>query len=180
MKRLLAIALLAALPLAASATDKSYNFAEIGYINFNDAAEGTYLRGNYDLGKSNVYLTSTVASADVRDENLTLRATDYGVGYHFRLSERVDVIGEAARGSFDVGSVRDRGYRASIGTRFDITDAVEGLAQFNHYNGEDFLAENTGTVTALYKFGSRWGVSATAEANGAGNDIYSVGFSAAF
>ena len=182
MKKTLLSALLlaAALPLAASATEKSYNFVEAGYLNVDHDADGAYVRGNYDFGKSGVYLTGAYSGVEVNGTNFDVRYGELGLGYRYTLNDRFDLLGEATRARVETDFGDADGYRATVGTRFDITDTFEGQANFNHYNGADFAAENTATVTGLYKFGSRWGVNGTVEFNGSGNEIYSVGFSAAF
>lgn len=171
---------IAALPVAAQATEKSYTFIEGGYTNVDNDADGAYLRGNYALGKTGAYLTGAYAAVEVDNSEIDLRQGELGLGYRYILNDRFDLTAEAARVRLDTDFGDADGYRASVGTRFDITDTFEGQAQVNHYNGDDFVAENTATVTGLYKFGSRWGVNGTVEFNGDGNEIYSVGFSAVF
>lgn len=72
------------------------------------------------------------------------------------------------------------GYRGSVGTRFDLTDSLEGLAQLNHYNGIDYAADNAGLVKVRYKFQGNWGVDGGIEFDDDSNETYTVGASYRF
>ena len=76
MKKLSLAALLlaAALPLAATASDKNYTNAEVGYVNVDGQANGAYLRGNYAFGQSGVYLTGTAARVEINNTDFAIRA----------------------------------------------------------------------------------------------------------
>lgn len=182
MKKIYLSVLLAAvaLPMGAMASEKSYTFVEGGYTNVDGDADGLYARGNYAFGNSGAYLTGQYARVEIDNTNIDVKNYELGLGYAYTLSDRFDLIGELtrARTSTDFGSAN--GYRGSIGTRFDITENFEGLAQFNHYNGLDYLADNSGTVKARYKFGTNWGIDGGVEFDDDSNELYTVGVSASF
>lgn len=182
MKKTLLIALLAAaLPMgSALASEKSYTFVEGGYAKVSGDADGLYVRGNYAFGTSGVYLTGEYANVEVDNTNFDVKNYELGLGYAYTLNNRFDLIGEVARArtSTDFGAAN--GYRGSIGTRFDITRNFEGLAQLNHYNGIDYVADNSATVKARYKFGTNWGVDGGVEFDNDNNEIYKIGVSASF
>lgn len=177
----LLIALLAfALPMSVMASEKSYTFVEGGYVNVDSDADGAYMRGNYQFGESGFYLTGKIAHLEVDNTNFDVNDYELGLGYHYTLSDRFDFIGEATRARIDTNFGDANGYRASIGTRFDLTEKFEGLAQLNHYNGQDFTSDNTGTVTARYKFTPLWGVNSGVEFDNHNNQVYTLGVSASF
>jgi opacity protein-like surface antigen len=181
MKKTLLIALLAAaLPMSAMASEKSYTFVDGGYVNVDGDADGAYVRGNYQFGQSGVYLTGQFARVEVDNTSFDVNNYELGLGYRYTLSDRFDLIGEATRARIDTDFGDANGYRASVGTRFDITSNFEGLAQINHYNGLDFAADNTATVSGLYKFGPVWGVNGGIEFDNDDNQIYTLGVSASF
>lgn len=178
---LLASALLLSLSAtAAHASDKSYTFVEGGYSNIDGDADGAFLRGNYEFGQSGVFLTGSVARYNVDNTNIDFNNYELGLGYKYSLNDRFDLVGEAAAARVDVDSFgHANGYRAAIGTRFDITSNIEGEAKINHYNGRDFVANNTATIGAQYKFGNTWGVTSSVEFD-SGVNTYNVGVRKSF
>ena len=178
---LLASAILLSLSAtAAHAGDKSYTFVEGGYTNIDRDADGAFLRGNYEFGKSGVFATGGAARYNLDNTNIDVNAYELGLGYKYSLNDRFDVYAEAVAARMDVDFVGNLdGYRAAVGTRFDITPKFEGEVKFNHYNGHDFVSNNTATVGAQYKFGSSWGIVSSVEFD-SGVNTYNLGVRKSF
>lgn len=179
---LLASALVLSLSVAtaAQASDKSYRFVEGGYVNVDGDGDGAYLRGNYEFGQSGVYLTGTATRVNVDNTSFDVNGYEAGLGYQYALSDRFDLYGEATAARLDVSGLGHAdGYRAAVGTRFDVTQNFEGEFKVNHYNGRDFAADNSATLSGQYKFGRTWGVTSGVEFNGDG-ETYNLGVRASF
>lgn len=165
---------------AAHAGDKSYRFVEGGYVNVDGDADGAYLRGNYEFGQSGVYLTGAATRVNVYNTPFDISGYEAGLGYQYALSDRFDLYGEAAAVRVDFDGLGDaNGYRAAVGTRFDVTQNFEGEFKVNHYNGRDFAADNSVTLSGQYKFGRTWGVTSGVEFN-SGVNTYNLGVRASF
>lgn len=165
---------------AAQAGDKSYRFVEGGYVNVDGDADGAYLRGNYEFGQSGLYLTGTATRVNVDNTSFDVNGYEAGLGYRYALSDRFDLYGEATAVRLDVDGLVDAdGYRAAVGTRFDVTPNFEGEFKVNHYNGRDFAADNSATLSGHYKFGRNWGVTSGVEFDGDG-ETYNLGVRASF
>ena len=95
-------------------------------------------------------------------------------------TKRLATSGVAAATRVDFDGLGDaNGYRAAVGTRFDVTQNFEGEFKVNHYNGRDFAADNSVTLSGQYKFGRTWGVTSGVEFNG-GVNTYNLGVRASF
>ena len=169
MKNLIAIALLAAAPFAASAADKTtagdYTFVEGGYqyldTDFVDA-DGAYLKGSYKFD-SNAYIFGQVQYGEFDNTNVDLTVYDVGVGYALPVGKKVDVLGELAYVRTDFAGFDADGYRAGVGVKAAFTPSFEGLAQVNYRDGGDFDGEWAGVLGARYAFNDRWSVNGQAE-----------------
>lgn len=194
-KRFVLAAMLAAAPFVASAADNgvSYTYIEGGYnqarIDHDDEilgdfdADGGYLRGSFGVSKS-VYLFGSYASGEDSDnvsldiglpdpyeakvdDELTI--SEFGVGFHSAMGERVDFIGELAyfrmeedfKVHDDEGTFTDRwhvnGGRASVGIRGG-NEQVEGWAKIGYLDASDFNGNFVGGVGGQYKFNQTWGL----------------------
>jgi len=182
MKRsLIALALVAMLPLAAQADDNlSYTYVDAGYVNIDGDADetvkdplvGLKLGGFYGLAGYGplIMLLMTCATAYF----------EIGFGYAHGLTDRMDLIAEAAYSNSDVQYFGDiDGYRASIGLRGSFTDNFEGLVKANYLDGSDFDGDFSGTVGAQYKFNQTWGLVGEVEFND-NAETYLVGVRASF
>lgn len=185
MKRsLLALALVATLPLAAQADDKlSYTYVEGDYLNTQGDnsldADGFGLRGSYEFGQSGFYIFGGYSQTDFDDTNIDADTTDLGLGYAHSIGDNADLIGELAHTRSDIEIAKLDGFRTSIGVRGSFTDKFEGLIKANYYDGSDFDGDFTGTVGAQYKFTETWGLTGEAEF-GDGGETYLVGVRASF
>lgn len=180
--KLLSLALIAGLaaPLAASAADVSYTYVEGGYSNIDGDADGAYVRGSVNFGDSGFYGLGSYSYLETDVGNISLRPAELGVGYHYGLSQGVDLIGEAAyvRVDTDFGDID--GYRGSVGVRGNLASKVEGLAKVNYTDGDDFDGDFSGTLGAQYKFNNTWGLTGEVEFGRDSTTAYLVGVRASF
>ncbi len=194
-KRFLLAAVLAAAPFAASATDngQSYTYIEGGYnqlrIDHDDEllgdfdADGAYLRGSFGISPS-IYLFGAYAQGedndtvgvdlgangqfDVKvDDELT--TTEFGVGFHSAMGERVDFIGELAyfrmeedfkvssEGESESESWHANGGRASVGLRGG-SERAEGWIKLGYLDASDFSGNFVGNLGGQFKFNRTWGL----------------------
>lgn len=178
MKKLLALALLAACATPAFAVDTSYTYAEGGYVNDNRDADGAYVRGSYGFDNG-LYVHGSYSYLKADDFNFSYRPAELGLGYHHGVSDRVDVLAEAAAVRIDTDFGDANGYRASVGVRGDLSPKFEGIAKVNYTDGDDFRGDTTGTLGLHYKFGKTWG--AVGEVSfGNGAEAAQVGLRARF
>ena len=185
MKRsLLALALLATLPLAAQADDKlSYTYVEGGYVNLQGDggfdADGFGVRGSFEFGDSGFYGFGSYAQVEVDNTNFDIDNTEIGVGYGHGLSDNLDLIAEAAWLNSDAGVADADGYRASVGLRGSFSENFEGLLKANYIDGDEFDGDFSGTLGAQYKFTQTWGVTGEVEFAD-GGETYLLGLRASF
>lgn len=179
----LALAAAFAVPSVASASDLSYTHVELGYQHIdtdaNVDADGTYVRGSYEIQDSGVYVHGSYAhlSNDVID--IKPRHSSLGLGYHHPLTSRMDGLVEASYQHTDTRIEDISGWRFSAGVRGLLADQWEALAKVNHYDGVDYAGDTTGTVGLQYRFTPRWGLAAEVEFDG-DHEIYQVGLRASF
>ena len=182
MKRsLLALALVALLPLSAQADDKlSYSYVEGNYVNIDGDADGYGVRGSIEFGDSNFYGFGSYNMVETDDFNIDIDFTDIGLGYAYGLSDNADLISEIAYVNADVDGLGNAdGYRASVGIRGSFSDKFEGLVKANYIDGNDVDGDFSGTVGAQYKFTQTWGVTGEVEFAD-GGETYLVGLRASF
>ena len=182
MKRsLIALALVALLPLSAQADDKlSYTYIEGNYVNLDGDADGFGVRGSVEFGESNFYGFGSYSMVEVDDVNVDIDLTDIGLGYAFSLSDNADLISEIAYVNVDVDGLGNAdGYRASVGVRGSFSDNFEGLVKANYIDGSDVDGDFSGTVGAQYKFTQTWGMTGEIEFAD-GGETYVVGLRASF
>jgi len=194
-KRFVLAAMLAAAPFVASAADNglSYTYVEGGYnqarIDHDDPllgdfdAAGGYLRGSFGVSDA-VYLFGGYASGEDSDsvsidfggtepykakvdDELTI--SEFGVGFHSPMGDRVDFIGELAyfrmEEDFKVrdeeGTFTDKshanGGRASVAIRGG-NETVEGWVKLGYLDASDFSGNFVGGVGGQYKFNQTWGL----------------------
>jgi predicted nucleotidyltransferase len=189
-------AMLAAAPFVASAADNglSYTYVEGGYtqarIDHDEDellgdfdADGGYLRGSFGISKS-VYLFGSYARGEDNDtvsvdlgldEDVQVKVddelttTEFGVGFHSALGERVDFIGElayfrmeedfkvSAEGESETDSWHVNGGRASVGVRGG-SEHVEGWVKVGYLDASDFSGNFVGGIGGQYKFNPTWSV----------------------
>ncbi len=182
MKRsLIALALVALLPLSAQADDKlSYSYIEGQYVNVDGDADGFGVTGSIEFGESNFYGFGSYKMVETDDFNIDINLTDVGLGYAHSLSDNADLISEIAYVNFDVDGLGSAdGYRASVGLRGSFSDNFEGLVKANYLDGNDVDGDFSGTVGLQYKFTQTWGMTGEVEFAD-GGETYLVGLRASF
>jgi|GEM_PF-3303797 len=191
MKKTLLLALaISAAPFAASASELSYNSVEFGYAqNKLDThtvdddksvqdmrPKGYYLKGSVELGKSPFYLfggfgqgndttTAHVGTERVR-VNAKQRSYEAGLGMHYGLNDRTDLLVETSyisdRVSIDRKGkhqrINDEAVRFAVGVEGMMSDAFEGWAKVNYTQGERSSAEFGAELGAQYSFNKTWGL----------------------
>jgi Ax21 family sulfation-dependent quorum factor len=188
----MALALVAALPLSAQASELSYNFVELDYarLNVDDGGadfdpDGFGLKGSFALGNQFYGFGSYLRGSDeVGGVDFDLDQTQLGVGYHHGVSDKADFIGELGwiNQGVDIEGLGDAdadGGRLSAGFRGQLAENFEGYAKANYTDGGDFDGDFSGTLGAQVKLNPTWGVTGEAEF-GSDADLYMVGLRASF
>lgn len=178
---LIALALVAMLPLSAQADDKlSYTYIEGNYVNLDGDADGFGVRGSFEFGQSNFYGFGTWQNVEIDNTNIDVDFFDIGFGYAHSISQNADLISELAYIKADAGGGANAdGYRVSVGVRGSFNDKLEGLLKANYTNGSDFDSDFSGTAGLQWKFTQTWGL--TGEVTFAdGGETYLVGLRASF
>jgi Ax21 family sulfation-dependent quorum factor len=188
MKRtsLLALSLLAALPLAAHAQQASglnYNYVEGGYVatnldNDDNDLDAEGFGGNASLALSDNFHLFGGFSAQESDDFSFLGQrveTDVnqwrvGLGYNLPIAATTDLVARAAYEKFEVDDVTvdgqrfdvndgDDGYSAEVGVRTAFTSNFEGHAFAGYEDFGDGADDFYGRVGAQVKFNPNWGIS---------------------
>ena len=173
MKRsLFALALLTALPFAASAADGiSYNYVQGGYskIDSDLDADGWAIKGSAAVAPNfHVFGSysdhSTDKLATVGGGKLSLDQWELGVGYNRAISSNMDFVGTLAYTKADAKvagiSTRTDGYAAEAGVRGAMTPMFEGYAMAGYEDGNDYDGDFYGRLGTTVKFNPNWGVNA--------------------
>ncbi len=175
-KTLIALALVAMLPLSANAAERSYTYVEGTYNNIDSDVDGFGVRGSVEFADTGFYGLGQY-------QNFSEGAGDadfweLGLGYALNLSDNVDLVAEAAHTDFDLVD----GYRLSAGVRGNFTENFEYLGKVNYRNldvagnSDDF----TYTAGLQYKFSPTWGLTGEVEFDGDNGELYTVGLRASF
>ena len=163
MKRsLLALTLLAALPIAASAADGiSYNYVQGGYVATNTDsgdADGWGLDGSAALSP-NFHIFGSYANQNLKDFDADFDQWRVGVGYNHQISPNMDLLTRVAYEKFDAGNGLDAdGYSVEAGVRGAMTSNLEGYALAGYEDGDEFDGDFYGRLGAQVKFTPNWGV----------------------
>lgn len=169
-KPLLALALLASLPFAASAAEGiSYTYAEGGYVrtdtDFGDA-EGFGANGSVAIAP-NFHLFGGFSGQEVdeftvggvRNDGFDLDQWRVGVGYNHEISPRADLLTRVAYERADVAGFSTDGYSVEAGVRGALAPNFEGYALAGWEDGSDYDGDFYGRIGAHVKFSPMWGVS---------------------
>lgn len=174
---------LAAAPLAAVASDLSYTYVEGGYAKLHideddlgsPEGDGGYLRGSFAVnpqihlfgGVGRVSETFGLASIGFDAElEVDVTRSEFGVGYHQAMGERVDFVAELSYLRLDIDTEIEgfsegadtKGGRASLGLRGNASERVEGWVKVGYLDGGDFEGDFVGTLGGQFKFNQTWGV----------------------
>jgi Ax21 family sulfation-dependent quorum factor len=181
---LLALALLATLPFAASAAEGlSYNYVEGGYIK-TDAdggdADGWAVKGSYAINPNfSVFGDFNRQKTDLND--IDLDQWRIGAGYNHEISTSTDLATCVAYKRFDpeVGT-KFNGYSAEVGIRTAFNPYLEvyALGGYEDYTKKDGFnpeGEFYGRLGAQAKLNQNWGLSADLKMNRDGDKEWFVG-----
>ncbi|WP_374012811.1 Ax21 family protein [Pseudoxanthomonas koreensis] len=162
-KNILALALLAALPFAASAADgMSYNYIQGGYAATNtdgNDADGWGADGSVAIAP-NFHLFGGYTSQEIDHTSIDFDQYRLGVGYNREIAPRADLVTRVAYEKFDAGSGFDYdGWSAEVGVRGALASNFEGYVMAGYEDGDAYDGEFYGRLGAQVKFSPSWGVS---------------------
>jgi len=195
MKRaLFALVLAAALPMAAQASELSYSYVELDYVNSGAellsagvySTDGYGIRGSYGFAE-NFYVTGAYSNSEF-DISSSLDEDKWGLGfgYHRALNDQADWVAELGYtnvNSFD--PVLDESYyNVAFGLRGSMTDNFEGTAKIGYSDGANqYYPQHDGSVFATvglkWNITQMWGIVGEIEASEDNTD-YTVGVRASF
>lgn len=159
----LALALVAALPFAASAADGvNYNYVEGGYVKSNvegPDADGWALKGSVAV-HPNFHLFGEFDQQDVDNVNIDIDHWRAGVGYNLGISPNADLLARVAYEKYDADLVDFDGYSAEVGVQGSLLPSLNGYALAGYEDGDEFDGDFYGRLGAQYKFSPRWSASA--------------------
>lgn len=160
---------LAAASMPASATDLSYDYAELRFVNTEIGSadgDGLKLGGSYEINP-NWLILGSYSMLDF-DGNVDTTALEIGGGYVHRYNQQIDFVGTIrvvrATVDFQGGDDDETGFALSGGIRGRITPNLEGRASINYFN-----VDETDTFFELggdYYFNDQFSAGATLEAGG--------------
>ncbi|WP_312318452.1 outer membrane beta-barrel protein [Stenotrophomonas sp.] len=203
----LAAALLAAAPLAASADALSYTYVEGGWTQLqvsqpgsNPKMDGGYIRGSFAIAEQvNVFGGYSTVSKKYHYEDIygpysienTIEQPELGIGYHMPISDRLDFTADIAwmrinnevKYKDDQFSEREEIHtnagRAAFGVRGKPSRRTEAWLKAGYIDGSDMDGEWIGTLGGQVNFTRNWGLVGEVQYF---DDItqYSVGVRASF
>jgi Ax21 family sulfation-dependent quorum factor len=165
MKRsLFALALLAALPFAASAAEGvSYNYVRGGYVasSNNDGApdaDGFGIDASLAV-HPNFHIVGGYANQELDDIGIDFDQWRLGVGYNYELSPKADLVTLIAYEKLNADGDADvTGYSAEVGVRGSLASQFEGYAFAGYADYEDLEGDFYGRLGANVKFNDTWGL----------------------
>lgn len=165
MKRsLLALTLLAALPLAASAADDlSYNYVEAGYVatDIDGGADrdGWGINGSGAIAE-NFHIFGGYSAQETDNESVDVDQWRVGLGYNYALASNTDLLARIAYDNYDIERLGDYdGYSVEVGVRSALMPNFEGYALAGYEDGDEFDGDFYGRLGAQVKFNQNWGLS---------------------
>lgn len=180
MKRsLFALALLAALPFAASAADGiSYNYVEGGYAKTNTDildADGWAANGSVAIHE-NFHLFGGFQNQEFDDTNFDFNQWRVGVGYNHPIASKVDLLTRVAYEKVDADFGLDAdGYSMEVGVRGAANEMFEGYAMAGFEDYERVDGDFYGKLGAQAKFNQNWGVAAEVKLIQGGDQQWFIG-----
>lgn len=163
-RKLAAMAAALGMATAAHATDLSYDYAELRWVDTEIGSvdgDGFQLGGSYEIADQ--WLVVADFNALDFDFNLDTTTFSVGAGYLVRYDERFDLVGYArlirANADGPGGDEDENGYSIAVGTRAQPVENIELRAFLNHVDvfDRDTFIELGGD----YYFNSRFSAGAT-------------------
>lgn len=184
-RSLIALALLAGLPFAASASDLSYNYIEGGYTQINDSFEdgdGLAVSGSVALG-TRFHFFAGYEALETDTLDVDVDTLNFGFGYNHSLSQSTDLVARLGyinreadfRGSGFALRSDAESYFTEVGVRSQLAPNFEGYL----YAGYEHLkvasdGDYYGRLGGQYNFNRNWGLVADVRF-GQGTEQYFVG-----
>ncbi len=186
MKRsLFALAMAAALPMSAQASDFDYSYFEVGFTQqdygYSDSSQSGYTASGSLGFAENFYVSGTYRQTDgISKQSFYFNDTDsdywdVNFGYHRSVNANNDFIAEIGYADWSSdyqyyfypntpwfgGQNDDSGVRFAVGLRTAIGDKWETVAKLGRQGGGDdyFEGLTTAEVGVMYKINPNWGVS---------------------
>ncbi|GAA4857607.1 Ax21 family protein [Luteimonas vadosa] len=165
---LLAMALVATAPLAATAAEGvSYNYVQGGYVATNGDgadADGFGVDGSFAV-HPNFHVFGGYSNQEIDGTDFDFDQWRAGVGYNHQISPKADLLARVAYEKFDAGRdlfgdrIEADGYSAEVGVRGALAQHLEGyaLAGFEDY-GSDVDGDFYGRLGANVKFNQSWSI----------------------
>ena len=164
LRKTMAGAALIALAAAAGATDLSYDYAELRWVDTEIESvdgDGFQLGGSYEVAEQ--WLVVADLTAVDFDFNIDITTFSVGAGYVVRYDERFDLVGYArlirANADGPGGDNNENGYSIAAGTRAKPIENVELRAFLNHV--DVFERDTFIELGGDYYFDPRFSVGAT-------------------
>ncbi|WP_240096594.1 diffusible signal factor-reguated Ax21 faimly protein [Thermomonas flagellata] len=179
-RSMLALALLAALPFAASAADGlSYNYVQGNYAYTNTKsgdADGWGLNGSVAV-HPNVFLFGSYANQDIKHTSTGYDQWRLGAGYNTAISQNTDFVADVAYDKYKGhhGGPSYDGYSVEGGVRSALLPQLEGYALLGYEDGHKISGEVYGRLGAQVKFNPNWGVAADVKLAKGGDTQWMVG-----
>ena len=161
-KSLLALALLAVAPLAATAAEGvSYNYVEGGYaaskISGPDA-DGWAIGGSGAIAP-NFHVFGNYNSQTIDNTGFDIDNWRLGVGYNHEIGPKTDLLTRVAWERYETSPQNFNGYSVEAGVRSGLTANWEGYVLAGYEDGSDFDGDFYGRIGAQVKFNPNWSVS---------------------
>ncbi|MEO8000986.1 MAG: hypothetical protein ABI644_03850, partial [Arenimonas sp.] len=196
---LFALALAAALPMSAQASELSYSFVELDYVNSSNAvtdgpggqqfdSDGYGIRGSFGFAE-NFYVSGAYANSELDNLNIDNDKWNLGFGYHRPMYDQADWFAEVGytQVNSNNSAVDDNFYNVSFGLRGSISDRFEGIAKLSYNDGADnggdvypqYDSAFSASVGLQWRINEMWGVVGQVDAFEDATD-YTVGVRASF
>jgi len=166
-KSLLALSLLAALPVlglsttASAAEGVSYNYVEGGYVASKISgpdADGWAIGGSAAIAP-NFHVFGNYSSQTVDNTNFDIDNWRLGVGYNHEIGPKTDLLTRVAYERYETGIQNFNGYSVEAGVRSGFTPNWEGYALAGYEDGSDFDGDFYGRLGTQIKFNPHWSAS---------------------
>jgi hypothetical protein len=159
---LIALALAAALPLSAQASDLKYNFIEGDYASthaFNTSLNGYKFKGSAAFGED---FYGTASYGEVSKNGGHFDEGTVGLGYRHAISDKADWDSELSYVSDKVkgggSSFSDNGYRVATGVRGMLAPKFEANANVNYTHVSNFGNGVGVGIGGMYHVNDTWGI----------------------
>src|SRR5690606_16758072 len=181
MKRsLIALGLLAVLPLAANAADGlSYNHVEGGYGSTDlkglPDADGFGVKGSVAF-HPNFHVFGDYANQGFDNSSLDFDQWRLGLGYNHTLTPRTDLVTRVAYEKVDFGNIGDAdGWSVEAGARSALLPNLEAYAMAGFEDGDQVDGDFYARLGAQYKINQNWGVSGDVKLMNGGDRQWFIG-----